>query len=147
MVPATDGSAYADSSINESEAVNLQIAQEASQSTQEEPPVDEPLDTAPAGVEMEAHAATNTDIDMEEVLADGGVRASHGSPNANAAGEDAQRGPESEKSAMQKILDALKGGLSELRAAALSRDEVNQVEDLFMDIKRELYGAEFRGRN
>ncbi|ORY57141.1 Rap1-interacting factor 1 N terminal-domain-containing protein [Pseudomassariella vexata] len=52
----------------------------------------------------------------------------------------------SEKSPMEKIMDALRGGLEELRTVALSRGEVYQVEGMFMDIKRELYGAESRGR-
>lgn len=51
-----------------------------------------------------------------------------------------------EKSPMEKIMEALRGGLAELQTAALSRDEVHRVEDMFMDIKRELYAAEFRGR-
>jgi len=33
-----------------------------------------------------------------------------------------------------------------LRQARLSRQEFNQIEDVFMDMKRELYEAERRGR-
>ncbi|RYP44401.1 hypothetical protein DL768_009133 [Monosporascus sp. mg162] len=51
-----------------------------------------------------------------------------------------------EKSSLEKIMGALQGGLDELRAATLSREEVYKIEDLFMDIKRELYLAESRGR-
>jgi hypothetical protein len=45
------------------------------------------------------------------------------------------------------IMDLLRGGLEQLRSAALSREEVYQMEDVFMDLKRELYEAERRGRN
>ena len=54
--------------------------------------------------------------------------------------------PAQELSVMEKIMGALSGGLDELRTAALSRDEVYRIEDMFMDIKRELYNAENRGR-
>lgn len=47
---------------------------------------------------------------------------------------------------VQNIMSLLRGGLDELRTAALSRQEVYQIEDLFMDMKRELYEAEKRGR-
>ncbi|KAF6821879.1 telomere length regulator protein [Colletotrichum musicola] len=44
------------------------------------------------------------------------------------------------------MLDALSGVLDDLRSAALSRDEVYKMEDMLMDIKRELFAAERRGR-
>ncbi|KAK4153273.1 Rap1-interacting factor 1 N terminal-domain-containing protein [Chaetomidium leptoderma] len=46
-----------------------------------------------------------------------------------------------------KIMGLLRGGLGELRSARLSRDEVYQIEDMLMDMKRELYEAERRGRS
>ncbi|KAK3948641.1 Rap1-interacting factor 1 N terminal-domain-containing protein [Pseudoneurospora amorphoporcata] len=50
----------------------------------------------------------------------------------------------------ERIMNMLRGGLNELRAATatggLSRQEVYEIEDLFMDLKRELYEAERRGR-
>ncbi|RYO97224.1 hypothetical protein DL765_011272 [Monosporascus sp. GIB2] len=52
-----------------------------------------------------------------------------------------------ERSSLEKIMVALQGGLDELRAATLSREEVYKIEDIFMDIKRELYLAESRGRH
>lgn len=51
-----------------------------------------------------------------------------------------------EKSSMDKVMSALKVGLDELQAATLSREEVYKVEDMMMDLKRELYLAESRGR-
>lgn len=46
----------------------------------------------------------------------------------------------------QRILDLFRNGLAELRTARLSRQEVYEIEDMFMDVKRELYEAERRGR-
>ncbi|KAI1261380.1 hypothetical protein F5Y18DRAFT_202983 [Xylariaceae sp. FL1019] len=54
--------------------------------------------------------------------------------------------PPTEPSAVEKIMASLRDGLSELRTASLSRDEVYKIEDMFMDIKRELYEAESRSR-
>ncbi|KAI1479130.1 Rap1-interacting factor 1 N terminal-domain-containing protein [Daldinia eschscholtzii] len=51
-----------------------------------------------------------------------------------------------EKSAAERIMEALNGGLEGLRTATLTRDEVNKIEDIFFDIKKELYQAESRGR-
>ncbi|KAK1767120.1 telomere length regulator protein rif1 [Phialemonium atrogriseum] len=47
---------------------------------------------------------------------------------------------------LSRIMTTLQGGLNALRTAKLSREEVYQVEDIFMDMKRELYEAERRGR-
>jgi hypothetical protein len=51
-----------------------------------------------------------------------------------------------EMNQVQKIMDLFRGGLDELRSARLSREEVYQIEDMFMDMRRELYEAERRGR-
>jgi hypothetical protein len=51
-----------------------------------------------------------------------------------------------EPNQLQKILGLFRGGLDELRSAQLSRQEVYQIEDMFMDLRRELYEAERRGR-
>ncbi|KAI0126923.1 Rap1-interacting factor 1 N terminal-domain-containing protein [Xylariales sp. AK1849] len=148
---AMEASGAADSPMNESEAVNLQIVQEASQSEEVpslpivEPSVQALVDTdvhfgesAVADVEMEVdpteeHAEEEIHITEEAVVAPQPI-------------EEAVT-PIPETSPIEKIIDALRGGLAELRTAALSRQEVYQVEDMFMDIKRELYEAEARGRN
>ncbi|KAK2002921.1 hypothetical protein LX36DRAFT_195305 [Colletotrichum falcatum] len=44
------------------------------------------------------------------------------------------------------VADSLNSVLNQLRSAALSRKEVYKMEDILMDIKRELYAAEARGR-
>lgn len=45
------------------------------------------------------------------------------------------------------MLESLSGVLAQLRSTALSRGEVYKMEDVLMDIKRELYEAERRGRS
>ncbi|KAM4058046.1 hypothetical protein HRG_014497 [Hirsutella rhossiliensis] len=44
------------------------------------------------------------------------------------------------------ILGTLRSGLEQLRKAALGREVVYELEDVLMDLKRELYDAEKRGR-
>ncbi|KAM0282586.1 hypothetical protein ACHAQH_002954 [Verticillium albo-atrum] len=44
------------------------------------------------------------------------------------------------------MLDSLTGVLAHLKSATLSREEVYKMEDVLMDIKRELFAAEKRGR-
>jgi hypothetical protein len=46
-----------------------------------------------------------------------------------------------------RIESHMRKALDKLRGAALTRDEMNRIEDLFIDFKRELYDAEQRGRN
>ncbi|KAL1888490.1 hypothetical protein Sste5346_009534 [Sporothrix stenoceras] len=45
------------------------------------------------------------------------------------------------------ILSMLRGSLSLLQSVTLSREEVGQIEDVCMDVKRALYDAERRGRD
>ncbi|KAF4955005.1 hypothetical protein FSARC_11963 [Fusarium sarcochroum] len=66
--------------------------------------------------------------------------------------EEAAKPDEEEKDApveakTNSIVDVLRGGLEQLRASALSREEVYQLEDMLMDMKRELFEAERRGRH
>ncbi|KAH8717696.1 Telomere length regulator protein rif1 [Beauveria bassiana] len=44
------------------------------------------------------------------------------------------------------IMDTLRKGLAQLRTTTLSRDEVEKMEEMILDIKRETYEAEYRGR-
>ncbi|KAG6126255.1 hypothetical protein E4U12_006689 [Claviceps purpurea] len=44
------------------------------------------------------------------------------------------------------IVESLKGSLEQLRSASLTREKVYEVEDILMDMKRELFEAERRGR-
>ncbi|KAK4194429.1 putative telomere length regulator protein rif1 [Triangularia verruculosa] len=51
-----------------------------------------------------------------------------------------------EEDRVQTIMKMFRGGLDSLKNARLSRQEVYQIEDMFMDMRRELYEAERRGR-
>ncbi|KAK4220169.1 telomere length regulator protein rif1 [Rhypophila decipiens] len=63
-------------------------------------------------------------------------------------GLEEPRGQESPRpvSPVKKLMDFFHGSLDILRSARLSRQEVSEIEDVFMDMKRELYNAESRGR-
>ncbi|KEY65088.1 hypothetical protein S7711_08157 [Stachybotrys chartarum IBT 7711] len=72
------------------------------------------------------------------------------SVEATSSKEDADKG---ERSIQERgdskgtgILETLRGGLEQLRSTTLSRDEVYKIEDMLMDMKRELFEAEKRGR-
>jgi hypothetical protein len=57
-----------------------------------------------------------------------------------------QAAPEPEESPFQKIMSFIRGGIDALRGAALSRNEVYQLEDALRDARRELIDAEERSR-
>jgi hypothetical protein len=139
----------ADNWIDELEAVNLQIVQEASQNHEQDTSVLQLL-TAPPTVASTAEPVglvTEQNAKMEEAPEEGLEDTDRKDMTNAVQTEKRALAFEGKRSSFEKIMEALRGGLVELRAAQLSRDEVNQVEDVFMDIKRELYGAEFRGRN
>ncbi|TGJ81705.1 hypothetical protein E0Z10_g7036 [Xylaria hypoxylon] len=50
------------------------------------------------------------------------------------------------QSMVERIAASLRDGLEGLRRATLSREDVYKIEDMFMDIKKELYEAERRSR-
>ncbi|KUJ09710.1 uncharacterized protein LY89DRAFT_657169 [Mollisia scopiformis] len=47
---------------------------------------------------------------------------------------------------MQSMKEKLQGLITDLRSAALNRQEIHELEDMFMDAKRVLYDVELRGR-
>ncbi len=88
----------------------------------------------------EAKAETTADDDSEvdeNVTQDGAPR------KASEAGAEPET--RATPNAAAQIMEALARGLNMLRTAALHRDEVYKVEDICMDIRRELYEAERRG--
>lgn len=175
---------------DDSEAIHLQIVQEASQSEGAETTVDESFDLtddheARAALADLADVAMAEDVEQEEETeeeeeAEGeeedeeedmvddededeipaAIEISEAMAAVTAEGPSTMTSsdelelenpqemppPPPEKSSMENIVSALRGGLAELSTAALSRDEVNRIEDMFYDIKRELYNAESRGR-
>ncbi|KAI1374283.1 hypothetical protein F4677DRAFT_175649 [Hypoxylon crocopeplum] len=125
---------------SDTEAVNLQIITEASQQSETEAAAPELLsedisvmDTDTKMLDQEDEEETKGKVkEPAEIIAE----QSHPVEAAEAV----------EKSAMERIMGALKDGLESLRTATLSRDEANKIEDMFFDIKKELYQAESRGR-
>lgn len=63
-------------------------------------------------------------------------------PQQQQAAEPTQDGA----SKFDRLQVLLQEGLGLLRSADLMREETNQLEDMFMDMKQELYQAERRGR-
>ncbi|KAJ9151937.1 Telomere length regulator protein rif1 [Pleurostoma richardsiae] len=61
-------------------------------------------------------------------------------------GDDKAEAAETPKSKLGELMGFLRSGLDILRFSRFSREEVYEVEDMFMDMKRELYEAERRGR-
>lgn len=53
---------------------------------------------------------------------------------------------EPQTSKLNQLLGLLSGGMDVLKTAEFSREDVYKVEDMLMDMKRELYEAERRGR-
>ncbi|KAI1094126.1 hypothetical protein F5B19DRAFT_447425 [Rostrohypoxylon terebratum] len=125
---------------SDTEAVNLQIITEASQQSEIEPAPAEATEEdmiVDADANMASHAEVNETIGGRAGMAAGPMMAEHLHTEE----------PIVEKSQAERIMDALKGGLESLRTATLTRDEVNKIEDMFFDIKKELYQAESRGRH
>lgn len=119
---------------SDTEAVNLQIITEASQQTEMEESVLVEESTVPIDedTKMEDEAEEAAAVVTEE---------------AQLAEEKAGAEPAVEKSAAEKIMDAMRAGLEGLRTASLTREEASSIEDMFFDIKKELYQAESRGRH
>ncbi|KAF3069643.1 Telomere length regulator protein rif1 [Daldinia childiae] len=120
---------------SDTEAVTLQIITEASQQSEIEHIPTEILENDISLVDDDTKMVDQEEEDDTEKA--GEVQVEQPRPVEEAAVE---------KSAADRIMDALKGGLEGLRTATLTRDEVNRIEDMFFDIKKELYQAESRGR-
>ncbi|CAK7269729.1 hypothetical protein SEPCBS57363_003752 [Sporothrix epigloea] len=61
-------------------------------------------------------------------------------------GDEDESSRPSKKPRFAGIMSMLKNSLALLQATSLSRNEVSQIEDVCMDVKRALYDAERRGR-
>ena len=89
---------------------------------------------APADDHVEAQSTIEDSMDI-------------GSTNEKAGGETKTlQQKEGAFNSADSILERLRGGLDGLRNASLSRADVYQIEDMLMDMKRELFEAERRGR-
>lgn len=132
--------------------VQSQIALESQQSlSQQERMDDESGDDKP----KEKAEATHQEEDSQ--MGETGVDVVNNNDKINNERETALEGkhqeveqpeePQQVLKPVQKILGILRNGLDMLRSARLSRQEVYQIEDMFMDMKKELYMAESRGRS
>ncbi|KAI1497657.1 Rap1-interacting factor 1 N terminal-domain-containing protein [Biscogniauxia marginata] len=126
---------------SESEAINLQLIAEASQQSEAGLAAKERMeaDLLPAN----SSAKTREEAADEEIEEDAEVVV-EGAPASSRSAESEV--PKTERSSFAKIMGSLEEGLEGLRSASLSRHEVYKIEDMFYDIKRELYEAERRSR-
>ncbi|KAI1454841.1 hypothetical protein F4805DRAFT_438129 [Annulohypoxylon moriforme] len=131
---------------SDTEAVNLQIITEASQQSDFEPIPAEVMDEDMQVVD--ADAETTNPAEEAEIMESEEEQEEQVEASVQAVTEEPDQieEPIVQKSQAERIMDALKGGLEGLRTATLTRDEVNKIEDMFFDIKKELYQAESRGR-
>ncbi|KAM3453254.1 hypothetical protein MY3296_003845 [Beauveria thailandica] len=84
----------------------------------------------------EATAATVSQLKTE----DGKI------PDAPSEASEATNKPGLIQTSGSSIMNTLRKGLAQLRTTTLSRDEVEKMEEMILDIKRETYEAEYRGR-
>ncbi|KAI0473922.1 hypothetical protein GGR56DRAFT_557443 [Xylariaceae sp. FL0804] len=134
------------------EAADLQLITEASQQSE-----------ARRGVASREGSEEARCADSKAAAATPGVEAASESANREAVGEDqpteeAELPPAPEavsageeeaapaKSVVEQLRALLRRASEVVRTATLSRAEVNDIEDLAMDFKRELYTAESRSR-
>ncbi|RSL67165.1 hypothetical protein CEP54_003370 [Fusarium duplospermum] len=110
----------------------------ASQSQQEAE-----LEVPSAVIEDSMEVVSAEDESMQEVVDEAAKTESEEAPEAP---EEPEEPEASETGKSNTIMDILRGGLDQLRGAALSREDVYQLEDMLMDMKRELFEAERRGR-
>ncbi|KAI0020093.1 Rap1-interacting factor 1 N terminal-domain-containing protein [Xylariomycetidae sp. FL0641] len=122
------------------EAVHLQLMSEASQQS------DADQTTVKAtGQDLMSSGESESSLEQEEEDSDEAEVDNGKSPTAP-AGPVEDEAAALEQSAFERVMSSLGEGLAGLKTAALSREEVHRVEDMFFDIKRELYQAEVRGR-
>lgn len=122
---------------DDEELVQSQLAREEKEASVEEEAAALLNDIAFAQLEAELVA-------QFEEPAEHAVQASHEqeAPQQQQTAEPAQDGA----SKFDRLRVLLQDGLGLLRSADLTREETNQLEDMFMDMKQELYQAERRGR-
>lgn len=133
--------------------IQSQIEQEAARQTQE--PEADAIKLEPvAEVAKEKASAGQTDDAAYETAKEAPIEVFDETPAGfmdaelvQEATKDAPVQPQPESpSPFQKLIGFFRGGLEVLKSAALSRTETLQVEDMFMDVRRELIEAEVRGR-
>ncbi|KXJ86254.1 Rap1-interacting factor 1 N terminal-domain-containing protein [Microdochium bolleyi] len=133
-------SAHADSSdISETEAVNSQLLAEASQDSYGSRSGKHRAREGMVRIKDEPGQYETRPISADEATGDADMI---DAPDTGlASGASVERAPAA------AIMASLRAGLCALQTAELSRREVYQIEDMFMDIKKALYAAEERSRS
>ncbi|KAI1355346.1 Rap1-interacting factor 1 N terminal-domain-containing protein [Xylaria sp. FL0043] len=124
-----------DGSDSDTAAVNLQLITEASQQSEADGP--------PQFVDDETSESDTSSA--AEVIVERGEQIGANEMDSQSP-EERSTSPKETQSAVERIAASLRDGLEGLRMATLSREDVYKIEDMFMDIKKELYEAERRSR-
>lgn len=140
----SEGRAGSDDRVGDTdEELMSQLMTESNAASQSQSPLDGGFDMeTPAEVADSMDAGSINDKVAEESMAKTEPHAGYDDSGDASVGADHDQG----KDGAAMIMDKLRGGLEGLRQASLSRDEVYKIEDLLMDMKRELFEAERRGR-
>ncbi|KAK3393712.1 Rap1-interacting factor 1 N terminal-domain-containing protein [Podospora didyma] len=144
-IPETMVSMEVDAILSDDQEVQSQIALESRNH------YPETNNVGHASPKQHADDLESSQVDMLQLSSDGPTKQVDAT-NASAAKVPDEEEKEVDYSTdtkpgdLEQIMNMLRSGLDGLRSAKLSRQEVYQVEDVFMDIKRELYEAEKRGR-
>ncbi|GAP88139.2 putative telomere length regulator protein rif1 [Rosellinia necatrix] len=119
-------------------AADLQLITEASQRSEVDyDPCSDAENDSEAPLSSDIDAMAQCDAKMEEI----------NEPGPGGLGDAGKRtASQAPQSAVERITASLREGLEALRVATLSREDVYKIEDMFMDIKKELYEAERRSR-
>ncbi|WYZ44083.1 hypothetical protein EsH8_VII_000519 [Colletotrichum jinshuiense] len=128
------------------------LGEEASRESQRSAQQDTPSRRSTASRSEDLEAEVQSQLVSEQQEAD--IRESQSfeeTESTNPATEDsmdvdAADAPVHELNKDVDMIGSLTNVLAHLRSAALSREEVYKMEDMLMDIKRELFAAEARGR-
>ncbi|QYS96633.1 Rif1_N domain-containing protein [Trichoderma simmonsii] len=111
-------------------------SQEANRDAEEEvvpSTKDEPLQL-PGSMDVDAEVEVDVDADANATV-------------VNEGGSEPPRAEEEKKAKALTIMETLQTSLEQLRQISLPRSEVYKMEDMLMDLKRELFEAERRGRD
>jgi len=122
----------------QSQLMSEHIAASQSQSRASPEISDDAVPSPPRPMEIEMAMRDQ----MEDAAAEDAM-----APMASEPSPAASKSTKPKKPAAVRIEGHMLKAMDKLRGTALTREEMNRIEDLFIDFKRELYDAEQRGRN
>jgi len=137
-----DQSSFLDESLLAKVVVHAEDTNVEADASMATPPAGPADDTVRVGEELVIEAGLGDETGHGEEVTDPQVN-----EEPTEALEIAPPPPAPPVSMLQSMKQKLYSLIGELSAAALGRREVHELEDMFMDAKRELYDAELRGRN